>query len=81
METIEGIKANDILVFGGYPIATEGVVGGSDTTTLTDGTVITLVGFGQGVLNLQPSSRSPRTISQLSRSGVRRIPPRVSVGV
>ena len=51
-EAIEGIKANDILVFGGYasyPIASEGVVNGSDTITLTDGTVITLVGFDQKV--------------------------------
>ena len=51
-EAIEGIKANDILVFGGYtsyPIAREGVVNGSDTITLTDGTSITLVGFGHKV--------------------------------
>jgi Ca2+-binding RTX toxin-like protein len=51
-EEIEGIKANDILIFGGYtryPIASEGVVNGSDTITLTDGTVITLVGFAHKV--------------------------------
>ena len=51
-EAIEGIKANDILVFGGYasyPIASEGVADGSDTITLTDGTVITLIGFDQKV--------------------------------
>ncbi|WP_419757949.1 beta strand repeat-containing protein [Acidisoma sp.] len=51
-EAIEGIKANDILVFGGYtsyPIADEGVINGSDTITLTDGTSITLVGFGHKV--------------------------------
>jgi hypothetical protein len=51
-EAIEGIKANDVLVFGGYtsyPIASESVVNGSDTITLTDGTVITLVGFAHKV--------------------------------
>jgi Ca2+-binding RTX toxin-like protein len=51
-EAIEGIKANDILAFGGYmsyPIASEAVINGSDTITLTDSTVITLVGFGHKV--------------------------------
>ena len=51
-EAIEGIKPNDILVFGGYasyPITSEGVVDGSDRITLTDGTEITLVGFDHKV--------------------------------
>jgi autotransporter passenger strand-loop-strand repeat protein len=44
-EVIFGLKANDILVFGGYgaaPIASEKVVEGSDHIMLTDGTVIVL---------------------------------------
>ena len=52
MEAIERIKANDVLVFGGYtgyPIASEGVANGSDTITVTDDTVITMVGFDHKV--------------------------------
>jgi serralysin len=51
-EAIEGLTANDVLVFGGYtsyPIASEQVLEGSDLITLTDGTQITLVGFDHKV--------------------------------
>jgi Ca2+-binding RTX toxin-like protein len=46
-ETIYGFKAADNILFGEYsnnPIASEKVVGGNDTITLSDNTVITLVG-------------------------------------
>jgi hypothetical protein len=51
-EAIFGLKANDVLVFGGYatyPILSEGVVNGSDEIRLVDGTLITLVGFNHKV--------------------------------
>ncbi|MBW4023180.1 MAG: hypothetical protein HIU92_08555 [Proteobacteria bacterium] len=44
-EVIFGLKPTDILAFGGYgasPITSEGVLGGSDLLTLSDGTTILL---------------------------------------
>lgn len=51
-ELIAGLKANDSLVFGGYggnPITSEGVLHGSDLLTLSDGTVILLLGIDHKV--------------------------------
>ncbi len=51
-ETIYGLQAKDSLVFGGYngdPITSEQVINGSDVITLTDQTVINLIGVDHKV--------------------------------
>ena len=51
---IAGLTPNDSLAFGGYggdPITSEGVAGGSDLITLSDGTVILLQGVDHKVFN------------------------------
>lgn len=53
-EVITGLKANDVLAFGGYdgnPISSEGVLAGSDLITLSDGTVILLAGIDHKIFS------------------------------
>ncbi|MCB8876232.1 beta strand repeat-containing protein [Acidisoma silvae] len=53
-DIIVGLKANDVIAFGGYgatPITSEGVVKGSDLITLSDGTVILLAGIDHKIFN------------------------------
>jgi hypothetical protein len=53
-EIIFGLKATDVITFGGYggdPIVSEGVVNGSDLLTLSDGTIILLQDIDHKVFN------------------------------
>jgi Ca2+-binding RTX toxin-like protein len=53
-ETIIGLKASDVITFGGYgadPIASESVVDGSDLIVLNDGTRITIAGIDHKIFN------------------------------
>jgi Ca2+-binding RTX toxin-like protein len=53
-EIIVGLKATDVISFGGYggdPITSEGVLNGSDLLTLSDGTNILLQGIDHKVFN------------------------------
>lgn len=57
MEVILGMKEGDQIDFGGYdsdPIASEHLSNGSDQITLTDGTMIALVGLGQKLFESAP---------------------------
>jgi Ca2+-binding RTX toxin-like protein len=53
-DVISGLKATDTIVFGGYggdPIVAEGVLGGGDLITLSDGTLILLQGIDHKVFS------------------------------
>jgi hypothetical protein len=57
METILGMKEGDQIDFGGYdsdPLASERLSNGGDQITLTDGTMIALVGLGQKLFEAAP---------------------------
>lgn len=53
-DVISGLKNTDTIVFGGYggdPIVAEGVIGGGDLITLSDGTLILLQGIDHKVFS------------------------------